>query len=87
VAKTFYNEFIPEIRNIAAKARKAGKVEQADKIIATLNEILAQDNHKWYIEKASADKDASPETKVKPESDETVTTDTGMVDMLQQENK
>lgn len=48
IAKTFYNEFLPEIRNIAEKARKAGKVEEADKIIAALDEVLAQDNHQWF---------------------------------------
>jgi len=79
VAKSFYNEFIPEIRNIANKARKAGKVAEADKIIAALEEVLAQDNHKWYspdgkvkAPKANADGAAAPE-KSEAGSDKPVT--------------
>jgi len=90
IAKTFYNEFIPEIRKIAAKARKAGKTAEADKIIATLDEIMAQDNHKWFS--PSDKKETEKAEQTVPEKAEAVDekkatkTENNMVSMQQEVN-
>lgn len=53
VADRFYTELIPEIQELIEKSKKNGKMEAADKVEKTLNEILNSDMHKWYLGKLS----------------------------------
>lgn len=56
VAKAWYNEFIPEIKQVIANGIAAGgaKAAGARKVEAYLNTVLNSDNHKWFIGKMSA---------------------------------
>jgi len=56
VAKAWYNEFIPEIKQVVANGIAAGgaKAAGAKKVEAYLNTVLNSDNHKWFIGKMSA---------------------------------
>jgi hydroxylamine dehydrogenase len=47
VAERFYEELIPEARELAAHAKKEGKNAQADAVIAVIDEILARPEHQW----------------------------------------
>lgn len=49
VADRFYNNFIPEAREIVRKAAENGKKESADKVSAVLEVILARPEHAWYV--------------------------------------
>ncbi len=54
VAKNFYAEFIPALEEIVEKNLRSGdprRVEQADKLKAKIEEVLASDDHKWFINK------------------------------------
>ncbi|MEZ4743361.1 MAG: multiheme c-type cytochrome [Bdellovibrionota bacterium] len=56
VAKHFYTKLIPEIEHLIEKglASKDGKkVDAAKKLQKGLDEVLASDNHKWFIGKMS----------------------------------
>lgn len=48
VAERFYMKFIPQAREICAHAEKDGKKEQADKVRAVIDAILARPEHQWY---------------------------------------
>ncbi|MBN2082345.1 hydroxylamine oxidoreductase [bacterium] len=48
VAKAFYTKFVPEVREIIAKARAAGNDAAADEVEAYLAELLARDEHAWF---------------------------------------
>lgn len=54
VADRFYTEFIPEARELAAKAAEEGKKEQADAVTAVIDGILARPEHKWQEREAPA---------------------------------
>lgn len=57
VAKTFYTEFVPQLRQlleIAAKSGDAKKVEAAQKVRAELDSTLNSEMHKWYLGKTTA---------------------------------
>jgi len=50
VAERFYQELIPEAREIAKQAREKGQTKEADAVEATIDEILARPEHAWYEE-------------------------------------
>ncbi len=55
VAERFYQELIPESREIAAKAAAEGKKPQADAVNAVIDSILARPEHAWFLaEKGTA---------------------------------
>ncbi|MBI5281122.1 MAG: hydroxylamine oxidoreductase [Candidatus Solibacter usitatus] len=62
VAKRFYSEFVPELKEILEKAMHSGdaaKVEAAKKVQAELDQVLNSEVHRWYLGKMSqADRDA-----------------------------
>jgi len=47
VADRFYEELIPEVREIIAQARTDGKSAEADAVAAVVDEILARPEHAW----------------------------------------
>ncbi len=47
VAERFYQQLIPQAREIAEHARENGKVEQADAVEKVINDILARPEHAW----------------------------------------
>ena len=53
VADRFYNEFVPEIREVIEKAKKEGNKKAAEKVETALEEILNSDMHKWFLGKMS----------------------------------
>jgi hypothetical protein len=48
VADRFYMQFIPQAREICKHAAAAGKKEQADKVLAVIDEILKRPEHAWF---------------------------------------
>ncbi len=50
VAERFYQELIPEARELAEQARKSGQAAQADTVEAVITAILARPEHAWYEE-------------------------------------
>ena len=52
VADRFYMSFIPEAQEIARKAAANGKKEQADKVNALIDSILARPEHAWFLSQA-----------------------------------
>ncbi len=54
VAKHFYSEYVPELRELAhanTSSSDAAKAEAAKKLQAKLDEVLSSPNHSWYINK------------------------------------
>ncbi|MBM3328022.1 MAG: hydroxylamine oxidoreductase [Calditrichaeota bacterium] len=51
IAHRFYTELIPQAKELAHKAREAGKIAAADKVEAKVKEILAMPDHQWSIGK------------------------------------
>ena len=52
LAKNFYSEFIPELEELVEKGLSSGdaaKVAAAHALEAKLAEVLATDNHKWFL--------------------------------------
>lgn len=47
VAERFYQEVVPEAREIARHAVEAGKKEQGEAVLAVIDEILARPEHRW----------------------------------------
>ncbi len=50
VADRFYMSFIPEAREIVHAAALGGKKEQADKVGALIDSILARPEHAWFLQ-------------------------------------
>jgi len=48
VAERFYQELIPEARELADHAEEEGRTEQADAVRAVIDEILARPEHGWF---------------------------------------
>jgi len=48
VAKTFYVELVPQVRELIAEATKEGNKAGADAVQKVLDEILASKEHKWF---------------------------------------
>ncbi|MEE9602394.1 MAG: multiheme c-type cytochrome, partial [Thermoguttaceae bacterium] len=55
VAERFYEELIPQARQIIAKARKEGKTAEADAVESLIEEILARPEHQWYEKERKAE--------------------------------
>ena len=53
IAERFYMEFVPQLREILAEARRHGKAAAAARIETRLNQILASDLHKWFLGRMS----------------------------------
>ncbi len=54
VAKSFYSEYIPQLRELAERGLRSGdaaRVEAARKLMAGIEEVLKSDNHKWFVGK------------------------------------
>jgi hydroxylamine dehydrogenase len=54
VAKNFYSEYIPELEELAERNLESSdpaKVEAAENLIRKLEEVLNDENHRWYIGK------------------------------------
>lgn len=53
VSNTFYQKFIPQLKEIIAKNRAAGgwRAENADYVAARMNAILNSPMHRWYLGK------------------------------------
>lgn len=48
VAERFYQQLIPQAREIAHEAEQHGKAEAANSVRATIDEILARPEHRWF---------------------------------------
>ena len=55
VAERFYQELIPQAREIAEHARKDGKEDEAAAVEAAIEEILKRPEHKWQSGKPSGE--------------------------------
>lgn len=61
VAKKFYSEYIPELMELVERGEKSGdekKMKAAEALKHKLNQVLASDDHKWYIGGMSAEERA-----------------------------
>jgi hypothetical protein len=73
VAKTFYTHYVPELREMIAKALQSGdqtKVAAAQRLDSKLSEVLTSSNHNWFIgqmdpEEAARRKKAAEEFKAR----------------------
>jgi hypothetical protein len=64
VAKNFYSEMVPELRHLIDEGRHSGepaRVAAADALEARLDEILASENHQWYLGQMDPDEKARRE--------------------------
>ena len=50
VAERFYQELIPQAREIAHQAEEAGNAAAAEAVRAVINELLSRPEHQWYEE-------------------------------------
>ncbi|MEZ6127414.1 MAG: multiheme c-type cytochrome [Planctomycetaceae bacterium] len=48
VAERFYQELIPQAREIAHQAEEGGKTDQAKAVLTLIDELLARPEHEWY---------------------------------------
>jgi hypothetical protein len=53
VAERFYMSVIPEARDIAHRAAEAGRTEQARRVNALIDAILARPEHAWFLAEAA----------------------------------
>ncbi|HXH38915.1 MAG TPA: multiheme c-type cytochrome [Thermoanaerobaculia bacterium] len=53
VADRFYTSFIPLAQEVTRKAAENGKKEQADKVNAMIDSVLARPEHAWYLQQAA----------------------------------
>lgn len=54
VAKTFYSEFVPELRELIGEGRASEDAERrhlAEALDAKLSEVLESENHRWFLDK------------------------------------
>jgi hydroxylamine dehydrogenase len=52
LAKHFYTKMVPELEELVAEGMASGdpeKIKAAEALQAKLDEVLASDNHKWYL--------------------------------------
>jgi len=59
VAERFYQEFVPELREVIAEGRRRGKTVAASQAAAKLDEVLNRPEHRWFIGKMSEDERAA----------------------------
>jgi hypothetical protein len=50
VAERFYQQLIPQARELAHKAEEAGKTEEAEAVRKVILDILARPEHQWFEE-------------------------------------
>ncbi len=48
VAERFYQELIPQAREMAEHGKQQGNAEGAETVLALIDEILARPEHEWY---------------------------------------
>jgi hypothetical protein len=53
VAHRFYQEFVPQLRELIVHGRRSGKAAAVSRLQAKLNEVLNSDQHKWFLGKMS----------------------------------
>jgi hypothetical protein len=53
VAERFYQQLIPQAREIAEHARAEGKEEAANQVLSTIEQILARPEHAWFEQHAA----------------------------------
>ena len=61
IARNFYSEYIPELEELAEKHLHSDdpeKVKAAQTLKAKIDEVLASDDHKWYLGKMDPDEEA-----------------------------
>lgn len=56
VAERFYQELIPEAREIAEQGEKNGKQAEADSVRKVIDSILARPEHQWFEQERVGDK-------------------------------
>jgi hypothetical protein len=54
VAHRFYQEFVPQLREVIEHGKESGKGAAARQLEAKLDEVLNSDQHKWFLGKMSA---------------------------------
>lgn len=68
VAKHFYSEYIPELRELAERNLHSSDPERraaAEKLQKLLDEVLNHDNHKWYLGKMDPEEKARREAQIR----------------------
>ena len=58
IARNWYTEFIPELRHLISANKTGPKAEAGKKLEKRLNEILNNDDHRWFLGKMSAQEKA-----------------------------
>ena len=58
VAERFYMALIPEARELAAAAARAGRGDAARRVTAVIDEILNRPEHQWFVKGAEEQADA-----------------------------
>lgn len=48
VAERFYQQLIPQARELAKHAEESGKPAEAEAVLKTINEVLARPEHEWF---------------------------------------
>ncbi|MHC4975040.1 MAG: multiheme c-type cytochrome [Planctomycetota bacterium] len=60
VAKTFYNEYIPRLQQLASESSQsddADRAEAARALQAKIDEVLSSEAHRWYLKRAAPGQD------------------------------
>jgi hypothetical protein len=72
VAERFYQELIPQAREIAEHAAASGKTDAAQNVLNVIDEMLARPEHQWFeqAKKAAADDVAAGSEAAAPPIDE-----------------
>lgn len=70
VAERFYQQLIPQAREIAEHAEQEGKASEAEAVRRTIDEILARPEHQWY--EAETKQLAAKPTAAKDDSEKAV---------------
>ncbi len=61
IARNFYTEFVPELRELVERGHKSGdesKKKAADALEKTLDEILNNEHHRWFLNKMDPEEKA-----------------------------
>jgi hypothetical protein len=61
VAERFYQELIPQAREIARHAAEEGKQAEAEKVLSVIDEILARPEHAWFESAKAAEETSEAE--------------------------
>lgn len=60
VAERFYQGLIPQARELAHRARAAGKAAQAEAVETLVNRMLARPEHAWFEKQTKPPPAAQP---------------------------